>query len=103
MWVSEGPVVNPVQNTILADTAGMEASAARRVQVVIASTVALVVSVEVRNPANDANVQNQYVAVPANQTFQLCLEAVDMSETDQRVRLRVQQGGAGVVQGSILA
>jgi len=98
-WFSAGVQTNPVIDTILADTAGVNGNGS--LKVILGASVATIATIEQRNAANTANVNAQVVAVPANGV--LCIELLGIPfAASERLRVRLNAAITGSCQASIL-
>lgn len=101
-WFSAGILVNPVIDTILADTGPMPTAAGPiNIQVIFGGNIAAVAVVELRNAANIANVSSQVIACVANQAIQFDFDGLIFAASE-RLRVRLNAAVVGSVQASIL-
>jgi hypothetical protein len=100
-WFSAGPLTNPIIDTILADTGPAPANSAD-VDIIVASTVAAVVMIELRNAANTLNVSSQTIPVPLNGIVSVTLPDINWA-TNERLRVRLTAAVVGQVHCSILS
>ena len=98
-WFSGAVAVNPAANDILADT-GALAAGVSNVSVVVATSVAAIVSIEHRDAANTTTLHSQLVAVSGLGTLSCELPGVSLA-ANERIRLRNTTILVGSIQGSI--
>lgn len=98
---SAGAFTNPAANTIFADSGSLN-EGNHEVTIMVSGTVNTIAVLEYRNAANDANVWSQFVIIPANgfQTYRI--DKFTISNTGERVRLRLNAAITGSAQGSII-
>jgi len=102
-WYTAGVQTNPAGGTVLADTGPLPASGGRPFRVVLGSTVALGITVEHRNAANNATLTSQLTGVVANSGIELeFIPGPDMANDDERIRVVTNALAQGNVQASIL-
>lgn len=97
-WFTGGIQVNPVINQIIADTLQLPAGV-YGVELLVSATVNSAVVIEQRNAANTVNINSHIFPLAANTTEKLKL-LLNLA-ADERVRLRMNAGVTGSVQGSL--
>lgn len=106
-WYTAGIQTNPAANAIIADTGPLafpnsgNGSGTMNFTVIVSSTVAAIIHVEIRDAANTAVVRSQAFMVPANTTFQSVKNIAIPLDGGERLRLRMNGAVTGSVQGSI--
>jgi len=100
-WFTNGIQTNPTANQIVADTGAVGDGAGHDFDVYVSSTVAVAIVVEWRNAANDANVLAYIIPVPANGFAYWTSRGALAFQGNERVRLRMNSGVTGSVQGAI--
>jgi hypothetical protein len=98
-WFSAGVLTNPILDTIMADTVGVNGSGSLRV--ILGGSVPVIATIEQRNAANTANINSQVIAVAANEVLSLDLPGIPFA-TSERLRVRLNVGITGSCQASIL-
>lgn len=107
-WDTAGILTNPAANAILADTGPQtyptsgDGSGTLNFTVIVSSTVACIVHIELRDAANAATIKSQAVILPANGTFQSIKNLAVPLNGGERLRLRLQAAITGSAQGSIV-
>jgi hypothetical protein len=101
MWATNGIVVNPAANAILADTGAMSEDMSHDYDIYLSSTVATAMVVEWRNATDTANVFSHILPIAANTTFVFTSRGSLMMLTGQRIRVRQNAAATGSVQASI--
>lgn len=99
-WHTEGPISNPVADTLLADTGPLTIGGTVYAIVLATGTAVVTFRVEHRNAANDASLVAFIMRVPANDTRSFDIGALGIAPNE---RLRIVTVGAivGNVQAMI--
>jgi hypothetical protein len=92
-----------VTDTILADSGPTPIDGGVRGKFFMSTTVQAIGVIEWRNASNTANVKSQAFVLPANSSIQIMLEFPLIMSTGERLRLRLNAGVTGSVQGSIFS
>lgn len=98
-WVTNGIKGTSLSPQVLAETAPFSSDTSGNMKVIVSSTVAIVVTFEHRNVANDATLKSQAFICPANDTKDV--EFMVEPLQDQRFRLTITALAVGAVQGSM--
>lgn len=102
MWVSQGEIVDPADQTVLADTGPLTMGISAAAIIITAST-GVVVEIVRRNAANNADVHAQPLQISAYVPFIASGLPIGLS-MNERIQLRVKGDGiVGTVEGSILS
>jgi hypothetical protein len=99
--VTNGVLVNPAVNAILADTGPLPGPANHTATIIASSSVAMVIVLEYRDAANGANLWAHTFPIAAQQPFKLDIN-LTMNADLERLRVRLQAAIAGQAQVSIL-
>lgn len=102
-WYTAGAIVNPVANTIMADSGAAPTEQMLAFKVICASTIAAVLVLEWRDSTNTTNKYYQYLPVAANTPLQVNLDWPVFMTTGERFRIRINAAVTGSTQCTILA
>jgi hypothetical protein len=102
-WQTAGLLTNPVTDAILADSGPTPIDGGVRGKFFMSTTVTVIGVIEWRNASNTANLKSQAFVLPANSSIQIMLEFPLNMTAGERLRLRVNTGVTGTVQGSIFS
>jgi len=101
-WLTEGPKASALDGTVLADTGPAdEGFTTLQVSLLIASSVAARVDLELRDDTNTISIRTVPIFVVAAQTFQTALTAGIVLGSGQRLRLITNGAVLGTIGGSI--
>ena len=100
--ITSGVLTNPAANTILVDTGALPGPANHTYQLLVSSSVAAVVVIEVRDAANATNIWAHTIPIAAMQPFQLKVDSLSLEGDQQRIRIRLNAAITGVIQASVV-